>query len=101
MPEPTAPAANFWQPGFWAAGFWAELFWDEEPPPPEPPAEQPQAQPVSQPIAPRRSSSRKRVGLWVDGKPVWVDPGQVVEHPSVTKARARRKRQMAQLLRLH
>lgn len=38
MPEPTAPAANFWQPGFWAAGFWAELFWGEEdttPPPPQ------------------------------------------------------------------
>ena len=39
MPEPTAPAANFWQPGFWAAGFWAELFWGEEDTtPPEQPA---------------------------------------------------------------
>ncbi len=65
--------------------------------PPEPPAELAPNGTSPAVIAPRRSRSNKRVGLWVDGRPVWVNPGQVLPAPHAPK-RTRRHREREALL---
>lgn len=83
---------NFWQPGFWALGFWAPGFWQEQPPEVEPPiASAPGAQAAH---SYRRSRSTKRVGLWVDGVPVWVDADHHIQQAAKRKARQRREAEL-------
>ncbi len=86
---------DVWAPGLWADGFWADGFWLEAPPPPVEGDAPPK--PAITVIAPRRSSSNKRVGLWVDGRPVWVNPGQQLPAPLAPK-RTRRLREREALL---
>ena len=69
---------------------------DATPPlPPDPPP--PVVQWVT--LAPRRSSSRKRVGLWVEGRPVWVEQQPTVKAaPVARQPRPRRKRDAEAML---